>query len=57
MLAGVLNEVKKRLSESYKDYNISFSLVNKESQLIAGRFISRDMDSCKILRAVSFGEV
>jgi hypothetical protein len=55
-LAGVLNEVIKRLRTSYKDQNIIFSIVNKEAELIAKRFISSDMKVNEILTAVSFGE-
>ena len=56
-LAGVLNEVIKRLRTSYTDQNIIFSIVNKEAELIAKRFISSDMKVNEILTAVSFGEV
>ncbi len=56
-LAGVLNEVRKRFQTSYRDYNLVFSLVNKESELLAKRFILDELRVTKILTAVSFGEV
>ena len=56
-LAGVLNEVIKRLQASYHDTGIIFSVVNKEAELVAKRFISSDMKVNEILTAVSFGEV
>ncbi len=48
-LAGVLNEALRRLRDSYRKCNLVFSVVNKESELIARRFISGDMKVMRIL--------
>ena len=55
-LAGVLNEVIKRLKTSFQDKTVIFSVVNKEAELIAKRFIAGDMKVNEILTAESFGE-
>ncbi len=46
-----------RLHEFYPKHNIIFSVVNKESELVAKRFFQSDMKVNEILTAVSFGEV
>ena len=55
-LAGVLNEVVKRLRTSYRDKNMVFSVVNRESELVAKRFFNDDVKVNEIMTAISFGE-
>ena len=56
-LIGVLNEVTERHKKLYPGYDIVFSLVNTESELIAKRIFKKDMQISEIYTAVSFGEV
>ena len=56
-LIGVLNEVAKRLKELYSGYDIVFSLVNIDSELIAKRIFKKDMQVNEIFTAVSYGEI
>ena len=56
-LSGVLNEVVKRIKTMYPRHNLVFSLVNKESELVAKRFFARDLQVSEIFSAVSFGKI
>ncbi len=56
-LMGILNEVTKKLEELYHGYDIVFSLVNTDSELIAKRIFKKDMQISEIYTAVSYGEV
>ncbi len=56
-LAGVLFEVIRRYKESYPKHNMVFSLVSKDSELLAKNFFAEGMKEREILTAVSFGEV
>ena len=56
-LAGVLNEVVRRYKERYPEHRMVFSLVNKESRLLARHFFPEGLKAGEILTAVSFGEV
>ncbi len=56
-LAGVLHEVIKRFRASYMKKNITFNVVNQDSELVAKRFFLSDMKTTEIWTAVSFGEV
>ncbi len=56
-LAGVLNEVTKRLGASYRDKSIVFSVINRDSELVAKRFFADGVKVNEILTAISFGEI
>ena len=56
-LSGVLNEVIKRIKTMYPHHNLVFSLVNKESELVAKRFFAKDLKVSEIYNAVSFGKI
>ncbi len=56
-LSGVLNEVIKRIKTMYPHHNLVFSLVNKESELVAKRFFAKDLQVSEIFNAVSFGKI
>ena len=56
-LIGVLNEVTKRLKKHYPGYNMVFSLVNTDSELIAKRIFKKDMQISEIYTAISYGEI
>lgn len=56
-LSGVLNEVIKRLKVMYPRHSLVFSLINKESELIAKRFFTKDIRISEIYEAVSYGIV
>ena len=55
--AGALNEVTKRLGASYRDKSIVFSVINRDSELVAKRFFADDVRVNEILTAISFGEI
>ena len=56
-LAGVLYEVVRRFREDYPGHSMVFSVVNQESELLAGHFFSEGLKESEILTAVSFGEI
>ena len=55
-LAGLLKEILNRFRNLYPDHDMVFSLVNRESRLLAERFFTKEMRVNRILTAVSFGE-
>ena len=55
-LAGLLKEILNRFRKLYPDHDMVFSLVNRESRLLAERFFTKEMRVNRILTAVSFGE-
>ena len=55
-LSGLLNEVIKHLKVMYPKHSLVFSLINKESELIAKRFFTKDIKVTEIFEAVSFGK-
>jgi GNAT superfamily N-acetyltransferase len=56
-LLGVLNEVIKRLKVLYPHHNLVFIPVNKESELLAKRFFTTDLQVGGIYSAISFGRI
>ena len=56
-LAGILNETAERIKKNRPKAVIEFCVVNKESELLASRFLPKDIEAVEILRAVSFGEI
>ncbi len=56
-LLGVLNEVIKRLKVLYPRHNLVFIPVNKESELLAKRFFTKDLQVGGIYSAISFGRI
>ncbi|MCR5746697.1 MAG: N-acetyltransferase [Lachnospiraceae bacterium] len=56
-LSGVLKVVVQRIQAMYPHHNLIFSAVNKESELIAKRFFTKDISIQEIYTALSFGRI
>ena len=56
-LFGLLKEFIKRLKGLYPHHDLVFSLINKDSELMAKRFFSKDLKVSEIYTALSFGKL
>ncbi len=56
-LSGVLKEVIKRIKTLYPHHNLVFSLVNRDSEMVARRLFTKNMQVNEMFSAVSFGKL